>query len=70
MKPPPLLRLADAARQYGISKTTLIRLRRKNLLKVFTTRGGQNMFFREDIEAYINSNSTIPDERQEKPNQG
>lgn len=67
---PPLLRLADASREFGISKTTLIRLRKRNILKVFTTRGGQNMFFRSDIEDYINSNSTKPNERQEKPNQG
>jgi len=44
-KIPPLLRLAEAAEHYGLSKTTLIRLRRQKALRVFTTVGKQHMFY-------------------------
>lgn len=64
-KIPPLLRLAEASRHYGISKTTLIRLRRNRVLKVFSTQGKQNMFYRDDIENYIKSN-TINSENEQQ----
>lgn len=50
---PPLLRLAEAARVYGLSKTTFIRLRKQKVLRVFKTQGGQNMFYRDDIENFL-----------------
>ena len=52
------MRLAEAARTYGISKTTLIRLRRAGKLRTFTTNGKQHMFYRDDITAYLKNNST------------
>jgi excisionase family DNA binding protein len=55
---PPLLRLAEASRHFGLSKTTLIRLRRQNVIRVFKTQGGQNMFYRDDIKAFLSKNST------------
>ena len=55
---PPLLRLAEAARHFGLSKTTLIRLRRQGILRVFTTQGKQHMFYRDDISNFLNNNST------------
>lgn len=59
-KIPPLMRLAEAARHYGLSKTTLIRLRRQKALRVFTTQGKQHMFYRDDIENFLKNNSTPP----------
>jgi hypothetical protein len=55
---PPLLRLAEAARLFGLSKTTLIRLRRQGVLRIFKTQGKQNMFYRDDIKAFLSNNST------------
>jgi predicted site-specific integrase-resolvase len=52
---PPLIRLADAARIYGLSKTTFIRLRKAKVLRVFKTQGGQNMFYRDDINNFLKS---------------
>jgi predicted site-specific integrase-resolvase len=57
-KIPPLLRLAEASAHYGLSKTTLIRLRRQKALRVFTTQGRQHMFYRDDIENFLKANST------------
>jgi hypothetical protein len=57
-KIPPLLRLAEASEHYGLSKTTLIRLRRQKVLRVFTTQGKQHMFYRDDIENFLKVNST------------
>lgn len=57
-KIPPLLRLAEAAEHYGLSKTTLIRLRRQKALRVFTTVGKQHMFYRDDIDNFLKANST------------
>jgi predicted site-specific integrase-resolvase len=57
-KIPPLMRLAEASRHYGLSKTTLIRLRRQGALRVFTTQGKQHMFYRDDIENFLKLNST------------
>lgn len=54
----PLMRLAEAARTFGISKTTLIRLRRAGKLRVFVTNGKQNMYYRDDIVAYLKNNSS------------
>jgi len=54
----PLMRLAEAARTFGISKTTLIRLRRSGKLRVFVTNGKQNMYYRDDIVAYLKNNSS------------
>ena len=55
---PPLLRLAEASRHFGLSKTTLIRLRKQGVLRIFKTQGGQNMFYRDDIKAFLSNNST------------
>ena len=52
------MRLAEAARTFGISKTTLIRLRRSGKLRVFVTNGKQNMYYRDDIVAYLKNNSS------------
>ncbi len=57
-KIPPLMRLAEASRHYGLSKTTLIRLRRQGALRVFTTQGKQHMIYRDDIENFLKLNST------------
>lgn len=54
---PPLLRLADAARIYGLSKSTFIRLRRQGVIPTFKTQGGQNMFYRDAIEQFLKINS-------------
>ena len=54
---PPLLRLADAVRIFNLSKSTLVRMRNKCLVKTFKTVGGQHMFHRDDLVAYIKSNS-------------
>lgn len=54
---PPLLRLADAARIYGLSKSTFIRLRRQGVIPTFRTQGGQNMFYRDAIEQFLKINS-------------
>jgi len=54
---PPLLRLADAVRIFNLSKSTLVRMRNKCLVKTFKTVGGQHMFYRDDLVAYIKSNS-------------
>ena len=54
---PPLLRLADAARIYGLSKSTFIRLRRQGVIPTFRTQGGQNMFYRDAIEKFLKINS-------------
>ena len=50
---PPLIRLSEAARIYGLSKTTFIRLRKQKILRVFKTHGGQNMFYRDDINNFL-----------------
>jgi hypothetical protein len=63
---PPLLRLAEAARHFGLSKTTLIRLRKQKVLRVFTTLGKQNMFYRDDILAFLKNNSTPLAEENER----
>ena len=54
---PPLLRLADAARVFNLSKSTLLRLRNKGEIKTFRTLGGQHMFFRDEILNFINQNT-------------
>ena len=54
---PPLLRLADAARIFNISKSTLLRLRRSSLIKTFKTLGGQHMLYRDSINDFITQNS-------------
>lgn len=63
---PPLLRLADAARIYGLSKSTFIRLRRQGVIPTFRTQGGQNMFYRDAIEQFLKINSyKTPDGNQQ-----
>jgi len=62
---PPLLRLADAARIYGLSKSTFIRLRRQGVIQVFKTQGGQNMFYRDAIEKFLKINSSNSDVNQQ-----
>lgn len=54
---PPLLRLADAARIFNLSKSTLLRLRNKGAIKTFKTLGGQHMYFRDEIINFINQNT-------------
>jgi hypothetical protein len=54
---PPLLRLADAARIFNISKSTLLRLRRSGLIKTFRTLGGQHMLYRDSINDFITQHS-------------
>ena len=54
---PPLLRLADAARIFNISKSTLLRLRRSGLIKTFRTLGGQHMIYRDSLNEFITQNS-------------
>jgi hypothetical protein len=54
---PPLLRLADAARIFNLSKSTLLRLRNSGSIKTFKTLGGQHMFFRDEILNFINQNT-------------
>lgn len=50
---PPLLRLADAARVFNLSKSTLLRLRNSGAIKTFKTLGGQHMYFRDEILDFI-----------------
>ena len=54
---PPLLRLADVVRIFNLSKSTLVRMRNKALVKTFKTAGGQHMFYRDDLLEYIKNNS-------------
>jgi len=66
---PPLLRLAEAARFSGLSKTTLIRLRRQKALRIFTTMGKQHMYYRDDIENFLKTNSTPASNEQQTKGQ-
>lgn len=66
---PPLLRLAEAARHFGLSKTTMIRLRKQKVLRVFTTMGKQHMFYRDDIENFLKANSTPSNNEQQTKGQ-
>jgi excisionase family DNA binding protein len=54
---PPLLRLADAARLFNISKSTILRLRRSGRIKTFRTLGGQHMIYRDSVVEFIKENS-------------
>ena len=54
---PPLLRLADAARLFNISKSTILRLRRSGRIKTFKTLGGQHMIYRDSVLEFIKQNS-------------
>ncbi len=54
---PPLLRLADAARVFNLSKSTLLRLRNSGSIKTFKTLGGQHMYFRDEILDFIKLNT-------------
>jgi len=54
---PPLLRLTEANQIFNLSKSTLLRLRRKGVLKTYRTSGGQFMFYRDDLIEHISKNT-------------
>lgn len=54
---PPLLRLAEAVRLFNLSKSTLVRMRNKKVVKTFKTVGNQHMFYRDSLIEYIKANS-------------
>jgi excisionase family DNA binding protein len=54
---PPLLRLTEANQIFNLSKSTLLRLRRKGVLKTYRTSGGQFMFYRDDLIDHISKNT-------------
>ena len=54
---PPLLRLAEASSSFNMSKSTLLRLRRKGAVKTYKTSGGQFMFYRDDLIELISKNT-------------
>lgn len=54
---PPLLRLAEASASFNLSKSTLLRLRRKGAIRTYKTSGGQFMFYRDDLIEHISKNT-------------
>lgn len=54
---PPLLRLAEAQSIFNISKSTLLRMRRRGDVRVYKTTGGQFMFYRDDLIEHISKNT-------------
>jgi excisionase family DNA binding protein len=54
---PPLLRLNEANAVFNISKSTLLRLRRTNVIRTYRTSGGQYMFYRDDLIEHISKNT-------------
>lgn len=62
---PPLLRLAEASNVFNLSKSTLLRIRRRNAVRTYRTDGGQYMFYRDDLIEYITKNSNGHDQVQE-----
>ena len=64
---PPLLRLAEASSVFNLSKSTLLRIRRRNAVRTFRTSGGQYMFYRDDLIQYISINTNGHDQIQKSP---
>ena len=54
---PPLLRLAEARSIFNISKSTLLRMRRRGDVRTYKTTGGQFMFYRDDLTEHISKNT-------------
>jgi excisionase family DNA binding protein len=54
---PPLLRLAEAQSIFNISKSTLLRMRRRGDVRTYKTTGGQFMFYRDDLIEHISKNT-------------
>ncbi len=66
---PPLLRLNEANAVFNISKSTLLRLRRHNIIRTYRTSGGQYMFYRDDLIEHISKNTNGNDNLQETGDQ-
>ncbi len=64
---PPLLRLAEASAVFNLSKSTLLRLRRKGVIRTYKTEGGQFMFYRDDLTNFLTKNTNGLDQIQESP---
>ena len=64
---PPLLRLAEASTSFNLSKSTLLRLRRKGVIRTYKTSGGQFMFYRDDLIEHISKNTNGDNQVQGSP---